>query len=72
MRLFALLLGLVVFVLDLVSKLWATKTLWDLPGYRITVIDGFFRLHGVRNEGIAFGLLHSTAAAWKPYPAPCP
>lgn len=63
MRLFALGLGLVVFLLDLLTKRWVQNTEW-LHDFK--VVDGFVTIQLVRNEGIAFGLLHSLESDWKP------
>ncbi len=63
MRLFAIILGFLVFVVDLTSKWWVANTL-ALQYY--PVLDGIFTIHYVRNEGIAFGLFHSFESQWKP------
>jgi len=63
MRYFALALGFSVFALDLLSKWFIKKTIWL---HEYTVIDGFFTIQYVRNEGIAFGLFHSIDSVWKP------
>ena len=63
MRLTAIILGLAIFGLDLVSKHWAKST---LPDNVKTIIEGFFRLHYVQNEGIAFGMFHDFDSGWKP------
>lgn len=64
MRLFALGLGLVVFLLDLLTKRWVQNTEWL---HHYPIVDGFVTIQFVRNEGIAFGLLHSLESAWKPF-----
>ncbi len=63
MRSLSVILGFSVFTLDLVSKWWVKKSLW-LHYY--PVVDGFFTIQLVKNEGIAFGLLHSLQSEWKP------
>ena len=63
-RLFSIILGLSIFGLDLLSKSWAKSALIGQQAWPI--IEGFFRLHYVSNEGIAFGLLHSLQSDWKP------
>lgn len=63
MRFFAVTLGCVVFVMDLASKWWISNTM-ALQYYPI--LDGFFTIHYVRNQGIAFGLFHSFESSWKP------
>ena len=49
--------------LDLLTKWLIRSTDWL---YDYTVIEGFFRIHYVRNEGIAFGLFHGVESLWKP------
>ncbi|MEE8349703.1 MAG: signal peptidase II [Acidobacteriota bacterium] len=56
-------LGCFVTFLDLLTKWYIRDTEW-LHNY--TVIEGFFRIHYVRNEGIAFGLFHGSQSQWKP------
>ncbi len=63
MRLFAIILAFVVFVVDLATK-WLVSTTLALHYY--PVLDGLFTIHYVRNEGIAFGLFHSFESSWKP------
>lgn len=63
MRITAILLGIIITVLDLLTKWWVRSAGW-LQDY--TVIDGFFRIHYVQNAGIAFGLFHSSESPWKP------
>lgn len=63
MKLAALGVAAVVLALDLLTKWWVKSTPW-LHYHK--VIDGFFTIHFVRNEGIAFGLFHSNPSAWKP------
>ena len=63
MKLLAIGVAAVVLALDLLTKWWVTNTAW-LHYHK--VIDGFFTIHFVRNEGIAFGLFHSNPSAWKP------
>ena len=63
MKLVALGVAAAVLALDLLTKWWVKSTPW-LHYHK--VIDGFFTIHFVRNEGIAFGLFHSNPSAWKP------
>ena len=63
MRIAAIVLGGIVAFLDLMTKWLIRRTDW-LHDY--TVIEGFFRIHYVRNEGIAFGLFHSVESQLKP------
>ncbi len=63
MKLVALGVAAVVLALDLLTKWWVKSTPWL---HYHTVVDGFFSIHFVRNEGIAFGLFHSNPSAWKP------
>jgi signal peptidase II len=63
MRTVAIVLGFVILTLDLLTKWWIRNASW-LHDY--SIIDGFFRIHYVQNEGIAFGLFHSSNSAWKP------
>jgi len=62
MRTVAIVLGFVILTLDLLTKWWIQNTSW-LHDY--SVIDGFFKIHYVRNEGIAFGLFHTSQSPWK-------
>ncbi len=62
-RLFSILLGLSIFGLDLWSKSWAKSALIGQQAW--TIIEGFFRLRYVQNEGIAFGFFHSLQSDWK-------
>ena len=62
LRTLAVFLGLVVFALDLLTKWLVHNTAW-LQYY--PVINGFFTINYVRNEGIAFGLFHSLESEWK-------
>lgn len=64
MRTLSLLLGVGVFLADIGTKWWVKTTPW-LHYY--PVIDGLFTIRYVRNEGIAFGLLHDLESAWKPH-----
>ncbi|MFB3067794.1 MAG: signal peptidase II, partial [Acidobacteriota bacterium] len=50
MRLAAISLGFIILTLDLITKWWVQSASW-LQNYRI--IEGFFRIHYVQNEGIA-------------------
>jgi len=63
MRLFSLLLGGSVLAADLLTKWWVSTS--SFPRGR-AVIDGFFMIDYVQNEGIAFGLFHSLQSSWKP------
>lgn len=63
MRSFAFIIGFSVFTLDLLSKWWVKTNIWV---HSYPVIEGFFTIQFVRNEGIAFGLLHSLDSEWKP------
>jgi signal peptidase II len=58
----AILLSFIVFGLDLLTKWWVQTTRW-LHYY--PVIDDFFKINYVRNEGIAFGFFHSLESEWK-------
>lgn len=62
-RMAALFLALAVYGADLLSKLWVQRTS-RLHHYEI--LEGYLRLHYVRNEGIAFGLFHTVDSDWKP------
>lgn len=63
MRVAAISLGFIILTLDLITKWWVQSAIW-LQNYRI--IEGFFTIHYVQNEGIAFGLFHSSQSQWKP------
>jgi signal peptidase II len=63
MRSIAVIIGFSVFALDLITKWWVKGTPW-LDYY--PVIEGFLTIQFVKNEGIAFGLLHSLQSDWKP------
>lgn len=65
MRIAAIGLGIFVLSTDLLTKSLVKNWTW-LYENDYTVIDGFFTLQLVRNEGIAFGLLHETSSQWKP------
>lgn len=65
MRLFALIVGLTVFVVDFCLKLWIQSN----PQLRydpIIVIPGLFRIDYLTNDGIAFGLLSESLSSWQP------
>jgi len=62
MRIVAIVLGFVILTLDLLTKWWIRNASW-LHDY--SVIDGFFKIHYVQNEGIAFGLFHTSQSPWK-------
>jgi signal peptidase II len=63
MRWFSLVLGGLVLATDLLTKWWVSSS--SFPRSE-TVIDGFFMIDYVQNEGIAFGLFHSFQSSWKP------
>ncbi len=63
LRLLFMGVGLVIFALDAITKWWVHGTPWL---HYFPVIKGFFTIHYVRNEGIAFGLFHSVESQWKP------
>jgi lipoprotein signal peptidase/chaperone LolA len=65
MRIAALWIAAGVFALDLLTKWWVSNLLW-LHYRAYSVIDGFFKIQYVRNEGIAFGLFHDLNSQWKP------
>ncbi|UCF36513.1 MAG: signal peptidase II [Acidobacteriota bacterium] len=62
MRILSFLIGFSVFALDLLSKWWVKNT-FALHNY--PVVDGFLTIQYVRNEGIAFGMLHNLESEWK-------
>ena len=62
MRTVAIVLAFVILTLDLLTKWWIRNASW-LHDY--SVIDGFFKIHYVQNEGIAFGLFHTSESPWK-------
>ncbi|HLV00741.1 MAG TPA: signal peptidase II [Acidobacteriota bacterium] len=68
MRILALVIGLCVFLADLFTKQLIKNSPW-LHNY--TVIEDFVTLQYVRNEGIAFGLLHGVESVWKPILLSC-
>lgn len=56
-------LGLIVLVLDQLTKLWAISA---VPRYgSVTVIPGFFDLVNIRNRGAAFGFLNDPSIDWQ-------
>lgn len=63
MRLMSIILGTGVLGLDLLTKWLVASSIW-LHYY--PVLDGYFTIHYVQNEGIAFGLFHSLESTWKP------
>lgn len=65
MRSGALILGLLVFAADLLTKWWV-KTADLLPDQSYPVVQGFFSLRYVQNRGIAFGYFHELDSQWKP------
>ena len=62
MRTVAIVLGLVILTLDLLTKWWVQNASWI---HDYTIIDGFFKIHYVQNKGIAFGLFHTSQSPWK-------
>jgi len=62
MRTVAIVLGLVILTLDLLTKWWIQNASWI---HDYTIIDGFFKIHYVQNKGIAFGLFHTSQSPWK-------
>jgi len=62
MRTVAIVLSFVILTLDLLTKWWIQNASW-LHDY--SIIDGFFKIHYVQNEGIAFGLFHTSQSPWK-------
>ena len=63
MKLLAISIATAILALDFLTKWWVKETHW-LHYYE--VIEGFFTIHYIRNEGIAFGLFHSNQSEWKP------
>jgi signal peptidase II len=62
-----LFLTLPLYVLDQLTKFWTIATFpppWHAPGAHIAVIDGWFHLVRVHNQGVAFGFGNGTA--WAP------
>ena len=62
-----LFLTLPLYVLDQVTKFWTIRTFpppWDAPGAHIVVVENFFHLVRVHNQGVAFGFGNGTA--WAP------
>jgi len=54
-------------VLDQITKFWTIATFqppWHAPGANIAVIENFFHLVRVHNQGVAFGFGNGTA--WAP------
>lgn len=62
LRRFGLLTALLVFVLDQISKWYASEELFDRP---IVVLPGFFDLELVHNAGAAFGLFADLPSGWR-------
>jgi len=56
----------VIWLLDYVTKMWAVSAL-ALPHRSIEIISGYFDLSYAENTGVAFGIMNSLQAAWKPY-----
>ena len=63
MRYVAISLGCAITALDLMTKWIVRSNDWL---YSYTIIEGFFKIHYVRNEGIAFGLFHGVESQLKP------
>jgi signal peptidase II len=62
-----LFLTLPLYILDQVTKFWTVGRFpppWDAPGANIAVIENFFHLVRVHNQGVAFGFGNGTA--WAP------
>jgi signal peptidase II len=62
-----LFLTLPLYVLDQATKFWTIATFpppWREPGANISVIENFFHLVRVHNQGVAFGFGNGTA--WAP------
>jgi len=62
-----LFLTLPLYVLDQVTKFWTISTFhppWIEPGASIVVVDNFFYLVRVHNQGVAFGFGNGTS--WAP------
>lgn len=60
----SLILGVCIFAVDLLTKWWVENSVW-LRFQPKPIIPGFFTLHYVRNQGIAFGLFHDNQSEWK-------
>ncbi len=62
-----LFLALPLYVLDQITKFWTITTFpppWDAPGANIAVVENFFHLVRVHNQGVAFGFGNGTS--WAP------
>ena len=62
-----LVLTLPLYIIDQITKFWTISTFqppWHQPGAHITVIENFFYLVRVHNQGVAFGFGNGTA--WAP------
>ena len=62
-----LVLTLPLYIIDQITKFWTIGTFqppWQQPGAHITVIENFFYLVRVHNQGVAFGFGNGTA--WAP------
>lgn len=62
-----LFLTLPLYVLDQITKFWTIGKFpppWEQPGANISVIDHFFHLVRVHNQGVAFGFGNGTS--WAP------
>jgi signal peptidase II len=67
LRKLILFLTLPLYVLDQVTKFWTVATFpppWQAPRANIAVIENFFHLVRVHNQGVAFGFGNGTA--WAP------
>jgi signal peptidase II len=62
-----LLLTLPLYIIDQITKFWTIGTFqppWHQPGVHITVVENFFYLVRVHNQGVAFGFGNGTT--WAP------
>lgn len=62
-----LILTLPLYIIDQITKFWTISTFqppWYQPGAHITVMENFFYLVRVHNQGVAFGFGNGTA--WAP------
>lgn len=65
MRMVSLLVAAGIFLLDILTK-WYVKNSPSLQNGPVAIIDEFFTVRYVKNEGIAFGLFHTLDSPWKP------
>ena len=59
-----LFLTLPLYVLDQITKFWTIATFpppWEAPGANIAVMENFFHLVRVHNQGVAFGFGNGTS-----------